>query len=125
MIDERCPPRLRPIHGERPNATTEFGTNNKRKIMNNPLDMTQGDIERFNQWHAEHSISIPVNESYLVAVGITVQSIGDDSRIRMAVDHIDATTGRWSEKACAYLTPEEARRLSDLLLAVVAEGAPK
>jgi hypothetical protein len=43
----------------------------------------------------------------------------------MAVDHIDATTGLWSEKACAYLTSEEARRLSDLLLAVSADGAPK
>jgi hypothetical protein len=93
--------------------------------MNNPLDITEDDIERINEWHAEHSIHIPANESYRVAVGITVLSMGDDGRIRMSVDHIYATTGFWSEKACAYLTPEEARRLSDLLLAVAAEGAPK
>ncbi len=63
--------------------------------MSNPLDVTEDDeIERFNQWHAEHSILIPVNESYRAAVGITVgPRIGDKGRIRMAVDHIDATTG--------------------------------
>lgn len=93
--------------------------------MSNPLDMTQDDIERFNQWHEEHSILIPENDSYLVAVSITVRpGVDGEGRIRMAVDHIDATTGHWSEKACAYLTPEEARRLSDLLLAAAAEEAP-
>jgi hypothetical protein len=90
--------------------------------MDNPLEMTQDEIEII-KWQEEHSILIPVNESYGAAVGIMVYP-GAGDRIRMAVDHIDATTGSWSEKACAYLTPEEARRLSDLLLAVVAEGAP-
>ena len=84
----RCPPRLPPIPGERPSATTEFGINNERSKVSNPLDMTEDDIERFNQWHAEHSILIPVNESCRVAVGFTVwDRIEDDGRFRMRRPH--------------------------------------
>ena len=95
--------------------------------MSNPLDMRQDDdIERFNQWHGEHSVLIPVNESCRVAVGFTVwDRAEDDGRFRMDVNHIDAATGIWGQKAFAYLTPEEAKRLSHLLLAVAADGAPK
>ena len=86
--------------------------------MSNPLDITEDDIERIGEWHAEHSILIPVNESCPVAVGFTVwDDIEDDGRFRTTVSHIDATTGIWRQKSVAYLTPEEARRLSDLLLA--------
>ena len=95
--------------------------------MSNPPDMTQDEIERFDEWHAEHSIIIPVNESCPVAVDFTVwDDIEDDGRFRMDVDHVDATTGISREKSVvAHLTPEEARRLSDLLLAAASGGAPK
>ncbi len=96
--------------------------------MSNPLDITEDDeVKRFNQWFSEHSITIPVNESCPVAVDFTVwDDIEDDGRFRMSVDHIDATTGITGEKSVvAYLTPEEARRLSDLLLAAASGGAPK
>ena len=86
--------------------------------MSNAFDITHDEIERFNQWLDEHLIVIPVNESCRVAVGFTVwDDLEDDGRFRMTVDHIDATTGIWRQDACAYLTPKEARRLSDLLLA--------
>lgn len=94
--------------------------------MSNPPDMTQDEIEQFNQWQTEHSIRIPVNRHCRVAVGFTVgDHIEEDGRFRMDVDHIDATTGIWRQKSFAYLTPDEARRLSDLLLAAASGGAPK
>lgn len=44
--------------------------------MNNPLDITEDDIERINEWQAEHSIHIPANESNSVAVGFRGPGIG-------------------------------------------------
>src|SRR5262245_10528441 len=85
--------------------------------MSNPLDMTQDDVERFNRWHAAHSVEIPGNESTGgFAMCITVFDCGPDGRFRMDVAAIDARTGLWRQQSFVHLTPTEARRLSGLLL---------
>ena len=85
--------------------------------MSNPLDTTQDDDERFNRWHAEHSVKIPGNESTAgVGRGITVWDFSSDGRFRIDVDAIDVKDGLWRQQSFVYLTPTEARRLSGVML---------
>lgn len=89
--------------------------------LDKPGEWTEEELERFNQkfnkWHAEHSISIPAKESCPFDVGITVwNDFEQEGRYRMAMGAINAT-GSWSEQVIAYLNQQEARQLSDLLLA--------
>jgi hypothetical protein len=82
--------------------------------MSNPLDMTQDDVERWNQWCAEQSVRIPGNESNGGCdTDILVWDLDFDGRVRMEVDN---SKGTFHQRALARLTPTEARRLGNLLL---------
>lgn len=79
--------------------------------------------ERYIQFEREQSVRIPANKSLNADVNVLVWDHADDNgRIAMDVSAKD-TAGRWSHSASACLTPDEAKRLADLLLAAAAEGA--
>jgi hypothetical protein len=73
-------------------------------------------VEKFNRWNAEHSVHIPFTDHYFADVNVRVWDRSFDGRIRMDVDTTSLLEDR-QQHATACMSPEQARRLAELLLA--------